>query len=92
MIEPLSKEELVRLDELVGRHNISAIGNPTELLWAFLATIDRLQKALDSLEVVTRAYLQYPLEGEEPGYSAEDVLTYCDEARTVIDATPKDPQ
>ncbi len=43
-----------------------------------------LVAALRSLETVTRSYLRYPLEGEEPGYDAKDVLAYCDEARSVL--------
>ncbi|KKM80557.1 hypothetical protein LCGC14_1338640 [marine sediment metagenome] len=39
---------------------------------------------------MTRSYLRYPLEGEEPGYDAKDVLAYCDEAHTVIDLTPEE--
>ena len=48
------------------------------------------QGTLQRLESVTRSYLRYPLEGEEPGYSAEDVLAYCDEARAAFDATPEE--
>ncbi len=48
-----------------------------------------LEGALRSLETVTRSYLRYPLEGEEPGWSAKDVLAYCDEARIVLADTPK---
>ncbi len=42
------------------------------------------QGTLQRLESVTRSYLRYPLDGEEPGYSAEDVLAYCDEARAFL--------
>ncbi len=49
-----------------------------------------LVAALDSLEVVTRAYLRYPLKGEEPGWDAKDVLAYCDEARAVLPQEKKD--
>lgn len=43
------------------------------------------RESLQRLESVTRSYLRYPLEGEEPGYSAEDVLAYCDEALAALD-------
>ena len=43
-----------------------------------------LVAALESLETVTRSYLQYPLKGEEPGYDAKDVLAYCDEALAAL--------
>ncbi len=48
-----------------------------------------LLEALESLEIVARSYLRYPLEGEEPGYSAKDVLAYCIGARAAIEAARK---
>lgn len=50
---------------------------------------DKLLKKLESLETVARSYLRYPLEGEEPGYDAKDVLVYCDEARAAIEEAKK---
>lgn len=49
-----------------------------------MTTCRELLAALRRLEVVTRSYLRYPLEGEEPGYDAKDVLAYCDEARAFL--------
>ena len=55
----------------------------------YKALAERREEALRSLESVTRSYLRYPLEGEEPGYDAKDVLAYCKEARAAIDMKPE---
>lgn len=55
-----------------------------------IAAAPALLSALESLETVARSYLRYPLEGEEPGYSAKDLLAYCIEARAAILAAKGD--
>ena len=62
-----------------------------DIIDRFAATLDflfPLPMALINLESVTRSYLRYPLEGKEPGYDAENVLAYCDEARDILTQCP----
>lgn len=62
---------------------------PSRELDRLRAVHKKLLAALERLETVTRSYLRYVIDGEEPGCDAKDVRAYCVEAREAVKEAKK---